>query len=482
MAFFALTDLVKHPAKFDCLKKPEILELEGLQMTPFHLLALFLFICAVLHTFSIHKIHDWARRLEARQAPGREEKKRPRSLGVQALFFLSEIEIVFAVWSIPLFLAITLFYNIGTAVEYMNTRDYTEALFIVVILTVTSTKPIVQIAERFIAYLAEKLGGNLSTWWLVLLTSGPILGSFVTEVGAMALSALLLSRQFYHYRPSLALSYATLALLFVNISVGGLLTDFASPAVLILAHCWHWTTLDMFIDFGWKSMIGIVFSNLLYYFYFRKEFASLDEMHRASGRSLIQPREHPSDTIPLWITCAHVFFIVWIVAASHYPAIFFAGFIVFLGFYRSTRGHQYALNLTRPLMVGIFLAGLVIHGGLQGWWVIKTLKDLTPLGVMGTAMAFTAFNDNAAISYLAILVPNWGDVYQYAVFTGVVAGGGLTVIANAPNPAGYVILKPYFPHGISPLRLFLAALIPTLILYILFYFLGPVFLEQTPTH
>lgn len=291
------------------------------------------------------------------------------------------------------------------------------------ILTVTATKPIVQMAERFIAWLAEKLGGALSTWWLVLLTVGPILGSFVTEVGAMALSALLLSRQFYHHRPSLALSYATLALLFVNISVGGLLTDFASPAVLILAHCWHWTTLDMFIDFGWKSVIGIILSNLLYYFYFRKEFAVLNETHRASGKTFVHRPEHPSDSIPGWITCAHVFFVVWIVTASHYPAIFFAGFILFLGFYRSTRGHQYALNLTRPLMVGIFLAGLVIHGGLQGWWVLKTLKGLTPLGVMGTAMTLTAFNDNAAISYLAILVPGWGDVYQYAIFTGVVAGG-----------------------------------------------------------
>lgn len=476
MTLFSLAQFLKHPAKFDCLKKTEVLQLEGLQFTPFHAVALFLFVCAVLHTLSVHKIHEWARKMETKQTPGREGHRRSRSIGVQILYFLSEIEIVFAVWSIPVFIAITFFYNMAVAVEYMNTRDYTEALFIVIILTVTSTKPIIQMAEHFIAYLAEKMGNSLSSWWLVLLTVGPILGSFVTEVGAMALCALLLSRQFYHYHPSPKLAYATLALLFVNISVGGLLTNFASPAVLILAHCWHWTTLDMFVDFGWKSTIGILLSNLLYFFYFRKEFAELNEKHRASGKCFIQLKEHPSDFIPNWITCAHVFFIVWIVAASHYPAIFFAGFILFLGFYHSTRGHQYALNLTRPLMVGIFLAGLVIHGGLQGWWVIKALKGLSPLGVMGTAMTLTAFNDNAAISYLAILVPNWGDIYQYAVFTGVVAGGGLTVIANAPNPAGYVILKPYFPQGISPLKLFLAALIPTLILYLLFYFLGPVFL------
>lgn len=478
MSFFSVAELLKHPAKLDCLKHPEVLQLEGLQFTPFHVVSLIIFICAVLHTLSVHKIHNWARNLEAKQLSMREGKRRPRSIIVQVLYFLSEIEIVFAVWSIPLFLAITAFYGMSLAVEYMNTRDYTEALFIVIVLAITSTKPIVRIAEQFIAYLATKMGGSLSAWWLVLLTVGPILGSFVTEVGAMALCALLLARQFYRHHPSRQLAYATLALLFVNISVGGLLTNFASPAVLILSHCWRWTTLDMLVDFGWKSIIGILISNLLYYFYFRKEFAVLNEKHRASGKLFVQPREHSSEYIPFWVTIAHVFFIVWVVAASHYPAIFFAAFILFLGFYHSTRDHQHSLNLVRPLMVGIFLAGLVIHGGLQGWWVLRALKGLSPLRVMGTAMTLTAFNDNAAISYLAILIPNWGDVFQYAVFTGVVAGGGLTVIANAPNPAGYVILKPFFPNGINPFRLFFAAFFPTMLLYLLFYFLGPVFLGQ----
>ncbi|HAB98590.1 MAG TPA: hypothetical protein DCE71_02060 [Parachlamydiales bacterium] len=479
MPLSTLPNIARHPAKFDCLKQPEVLQLEGLEFTPFHLITLILFVCAVLHTLSVHKIHQKARDMEAKQLSTKEARKSPRSLIVQGLYFLSEIEIIFAIWAIPLFITISLFYGLPVAVEYMNTRDYTEALFIVVILTITSTRPIVHMAEQFIAFLAKKMGGSLSVWWFTLLTVGPILGSFITEVGSMALCALLLSRQFYSYQPSPKLAYATLALLFVNISVGGLLTNFASPAVLVLAHCWDWTAGDMFFDFGWKAIIGILFSNLLYYLYFKKEFILLNAKQRSSGKLFITPI---SEAVPPWVIYAHVFFIFWIVAASHYPAIFFASFIVFLGFYHSTRDHQYSLNLVRPLMVGIFLAGLVIHGGLQGWWVIKALKGLTPLGVMGMAMTLTAFNDNTAISYLAILVPNWGDAYQYAVFTGVVAGGGLTVIANAPNPAGYVILKSHFPQGISPIRLFLAALIPTIILYALFYFLGPVFLDKLVTY
>ena len=47
---------------------------------------------------------------------------------------------------------------------------------------------------------------------------------------------------------------------------------------------------------------------------------------------------------------------------------------------------------------------------------------------------------------------------------GSVTGGGLTVIANAPNPAGFSILKGCFSDGsISPLRLLGAASIPTLV-------------------
>jgi hypothetical protein len=324
-----------------------------------------------------------------------------------------------------------------------------------------------------IAFVANSLGGSLSIWWFTLLTLGPILGSFITEVGSMALAALLLARQFYQHRPSHQLAYATIALLFVNVSVGGVLTNFASPAVLILSHCWHWTTMDVFMNFGWKAVLGILISNFLYWLYFRKEFALLNERHRASGQLFSDSSAESNAPIPAWITCIHILFIIWIVATSHYPAIFIASFILFLGFYHSTRSHQYTMHLIRPMMVGLFLAALVIHGGLQGWWVIKFLEGLTPLGVMGMAMSLTAFNDNAAISYLATLIPNWSEAYQYAVFTGVIAGGGLTVIANAPNPAGYVILRKYFEKGINPAKLFLAALIPTLILYFIFYIFGP---------
>jgi Na+/H+ antiporter NhaD/arsenite permease-like protein len=79
------------------------------------------------------------------------------------------------------------------------------------------------------------------------------------------------------------------------------------------------------------------------------------------------------------------------------------------------------------------------------------------------ATMLTAFNDNAAITYLSTLVPDLTPGLKYAVVAGAVAGGGLTIIANAPNPAGQSILKKYFRNGISPLYLLAAATAPTLI-------------------
>jgi hypothetical protein len=442
-----------------------VLALEELVYSPFHLTALILFACAVFHTLCVYKIEEWAVKWEMRRGK--------RTVPIQLLYFLSQVEVIFAFWVIPLFFAMCFFYDWEVALEYINTRDYTEPLFVVVILSLTATRPIIQAAEAAIKWCAKGLGGSLSAWWFVLLTLGPIMGSLITEAGSMALCALLLSRQFYSYVPSLKLAYATLALLFVNVSVGGVLTDFASPAVLVLAHCWNWTTWDMFADFGWKAALGIGISNLVYWLYFRKEIAQLG-LRRVEA---LQKEEPEEKAIPLWITLVHVLCIAWIVIVSHYPAVFIASFFFFIGFHQATRDHQYPIRLTHPMLVGLFLAGLVIHGGLQGWWVVSLLDGLSPLAVMGVAMSLTAFNDNTAISYLAALIPNWGELFEYAIFTGVIAGGGLTVIANAPNPAGYAILKHHFEGGIRPIKLFLAAVIPTLILYAVFYFFGPLFLR-----
>jgi predicted cation transporter len=151
------------------------------------------------------------------------------------------------------------------------------------------------------------------------------------------------------------------------------------------------------------------------------------------------------------------------VFTSHYPALFLGGFLFFLGFARATAPYQTRVELRGPLLVGFFLAGLVIHGGLQSWWIAPVLASLSEHKLYFGATILTAFNDNALITYLATLVPDLDDSLKRAVVEGAVTGGGLTVIANAPNPAGQSLLSRFFDGAILPLGLLLGALLPTLI-------------------
>tara|TARA_Y100001968_G_scaffold254574_1_gene240531 strand:- start:25 stop:675 length:651 start_codon:yes stop_codon:yes gene_type:complete len=175
--------------------------------------------------------------------------------------------------------------------------------------------------------------------------------------------------------------------------------------------------------------------------------------------------------IPWWITLVHIIFLAWTVFNAHYPALFIGGFLFFLGFVTLTKTHQNNVELKSPILVGFFLAGLITHGGLQGWWIAPVLGSLAEVQLMITATILTAFNDNAAITYLATLVPNLGEASKYAVVAGAVTGGGLTVIANAPNPAGQSILSRFFNNGVNPAFLAVAALVPTIIMGLCFMIL-----------
>jgi hypothetical protein len=270
----------------------------------------------------------------------------------------------------------------------------------------------------------------------------------------MTIAALLLAKQFYQLQPSRKLAYATLGLLFVNISIGGTLTHFAAPPVLMVAAAWHWDLAYMFTHFGWHALSGIVLSNGFYFLVFRSELLAL------SAPTAVASTE---ESIPWWVTGVHLGFLGFTVSMAHHPALFIGGFLFFLAFAQATAHHQSKVDLRSPLLVGFFLAGLVVHGGLQAWWIEPVLGRLGEKSLFAGATILTAFNDNALITYLATLVPGLTENLKFAVVAGAVTGGGLTVIANAPNPAGQSILSRYFPGGVSPLGLFLGALIPTLI-------------------
>ncbi len=438
---------------------------------PFNLVATGIFALAIVHTFLAPRFLALAHEVQHRADQRADSDARPRqpAFAAEILHLLGEVEVTFGLWTIVLLMALTAARGWETAKYYLNDGViYTEALFVFVIMALASTRPIVVLAERAMGRVAALGGRTPAAWWLATLTVGPLLGSLITEPAAMTICALLLSRQFFDLGPSRRLKYATLGLLFVNISIGGTLTHFAAPPILMVARPWGWDLMYVLTHFGWRTLLAVFSSALIYFVFFRRELGALaalppvvdtempDADAVAAGRGMLLP-------VPAWIIVVHATFMAWAVVNSHYPILFVGGFLFFLGFIKATSPYQAEMSLKSPLLVGFFLAGLVVHGGLQGWWIAPVLASLSETPLFFGSALLTAFNDNALITYLSTLVPNMSESAKLAVVEGAVTGGGLTVIANAPNPAGQAILGRFFGGAVAPLYLVAAALVPTLV-------------------
>jgi hypothetical protein len=385
-----------------------------------------LFALAVVHTFSVR----WLKHMGNQFAKG--------SVGENFFHLMAEVEVSFGLWAGVFIGYYFLSQGDEAAITYMETRQFREPAFVFVVMTVCSTKPILTAAERLIEGAANLLPFSKSTsFYISALAIGPLLGSFITEPAAMTLIALLLLERFYKRGISSSLKYATLGLLFVNVSIGGVLTPYAAPPVLMVADVWNWDLWYMLKNFGWKAVLAIALS---------------------VGFIV---RSFP---LPLWIIALHLLFLFLIVLSSHHMVIFMGIFLFFLGLVTATKEYQNPLKLRESLLVGFFLGGLVILGGMQRWWIEPVLTSLNAPSLFFSSIFLTAIQDNAALTYLGSQVPDLSEMAKQALVAGAIAGGGLTVIANAPNPAGYGILNSSFgSEGISPLRLLRAALMPTLI-------------------
>jgi len=429
---------------------------------PINGVATAIFLLAVIHTFFANSFRQAAHHLEHAHDARRKAQGLPPRLSFRAevLHFFGEVEVVFGLWGVALLAAISVTLDWTTAKHYITESvNFTEAMFVVVIMTMASTRPVVVFAQQALKVVASLGQHTPAAWWLTILTIGPLLGSFITEPAAMTICAMLLGRQFYAMQPSMRLRYATLGLLFVNVSIGGTLTHFAAPPVLMVAAPWGWDMAYMTTHFGWRAAIAIGVSNAIYFTVFRAELQALASVSSATEAD----DDDRGPATPWWVTAGHVAFLAFVVAQAHYPVLFIGAFLFFLGFAQSTAPYQSPIDLKPALLVGFFLGSLVIHGGLQGWWIAPVLGSLTEQPLFWSATLLTAFNDNALITYLSTLVPNLNDALKYAVVAGAVTGGGLTVIANAPNPAGQAILGRFFPEGISPGGLAAAAVVPTLV-------------------
>jgi hypothetical protein len=397
-----------------------------------------IFALAVLHTFSTKYFQHLAH---------------TSSTHAGLWHLLGEVEVVFGFWSFVLLIFLAFSTSSQQAIAYLEKQNFTEPLFVFVILTIAATRPILYFVGSVVNRITTLLPvPAVIARYFLCLAFIPLSGSFITEPAAMTLAALLLRDLYFNQNISTRFKYLTLAVLLVNISIGGVLTPYAAPPVLMVANKWGWDLSFMFSVFGWKAAIAVVINAFFVSLFFAKELKSLPTQKTKSTQ------------MPISLIVIHLLFLFATVVFSHHPVVFIGLFLFFLGFTHAYPEHQDKLLLKEGLLVGFFLAGLVVLGGLQQWWLEPLISNMNVSTLFFGAIGLTAITDNAALTYLGSLVSGISDSAKYALVAGAVTGGGLTVIANAPNPAGFAILKDCFDEqSISPLNLFLAALLPTVV-------------------
>ncbi|MEO8117806.1 MAG: putative Na+/H+ antiporter [Rhodoferax sp.] len=397
-----------------------------------------LFALAVIHTFSTKFFERLAHR-------------RPQHAGLWHL--LGEVEVVFGFWAMILMLFMFAVSGKQEATAYLESRNFVEPMFVFTIMVIAGTRPILQFAASIVMWVARfmPLDKGMAMYFLML-AFVPLLGSFITEPAAMTLAALMLRDTLFARQVSSKLKYVTIGVLFVNISIGGTLTPFAAPPVLMVAAKWNWDIWFMIANFGWKAAIAVAINAGSAMLLFRNELGAMGQQE-ASDES----------QVPLSVIFVHLLFLLGVVVFAHYPSVFMGLFLFFLGFTTAYERHQNPLILREALLVAFFLAGLVVLGGLQQWWLQPILMGMDATAVFFGATVMTAITDNAALTYLGSLVEGLSEEFKVALVAGAVTGGGLTVIANAPNPAGVAILRGSFEDKtIHPLGLLIAAIPPTL--------------------
>ncbi|KQP20355.1 putative Na+/H+ antiporter [Pseudorhodoferax sp. Leaf265] len=398
-----------------------------------------LFAIALAHTFAAKQFERLSHRF-------------PRHAGLFHL--LGEVEVVFGFWAMVLIAVLALAAGGPQALAYAESRNYTEPLFVFVVMVMAASRPVLRTVAALVDQAARlaPVPTPLASAWLGL-AAVPLFGSLVTEPAAMTIAALMLAPQIFRRDVPEGVKYLALGVLFVNVSIGGTLTSYAAPPVLMVAATWQWDSAFMLANFGWKAALAVLVNATVATFVLRR---FLGPQRPGTADAPAQAR------VPPTVVAVHLALLAGVVLSAHHPVVFLGLFLLFLGFTQAYAQHQSPLILKEALLVGFFLAGLVVLGGMQQWWLQPIVSGLEPLALFFGALGLTAVTDNAALTYLGSLIEGMSDQAKYMLMAGAVAGGGLTVIANAPNPAGVALLKRGFAdETVSIGALLLGALAPT---------------------
>ncbi len=407
---------------------------------PVEWVAAAIFGVALLHTFTAKYFEKLAHRL-------------PRHAGL--LHLLGEVEVVFGFWAIVLVLLMAVMSDGGEALAYAESRNYTEPLFVFVVMVIAGSRPVLQAVRALIAsgVRVMPVPAGVATAWLGL-AAVPLMGSLVTEPAAMTIAALMLAPVVFRSDVPEPPKYLALGVLLVNVSIGGTLTAYAAPPVLMVAATWNWDSGFMLAHFGWKAAAAVLFNATVAAFVLRRHLSM-----SINAPAVAPTAEH---SVPLVLIAVHLVLLAGVITMAHHPVAFLGLFLLFLGVAQAYERYQDPLLAKEALLVAFFLAGLVVLGGLQRWWLQPIVSALEPLQLFFGGLALTAVTDNAALTYLGSQITGISDGAKYMLVAGAVAGGGLTVIANAPNPAGLALLRRGFADGsVGAGGLLLGALGPT---------------------
>jgi hypothetical protein len=412
-------------------------------------IAAIIFAVALVHTFAAKQFERLAHRY-------------PKHAGLFHL--IGEVEVVFGFWAIVLVIAMALMSGGETALAYAESRNYTEPLFVFVVMVVAASRPVLTTVMWLVRVTARviPLSTPLATAWLGL-AAVPLLGSLVTEPAAMTIAALMLAPQIFRPEVPEPVKYLSIGVLFVNVSIGGTLTSYAAPPVLMVAATWQWDSAFMFATFGWKAALAVLVNATICAFVLRRHVIPASQQGGDAGAEAPTPNA---------VVAVHLALLAGVVLLAHHPVAFLGLFLMFLGFTQAYERYQSPLIIKEALLVAFFLAGLVVLGGMQSWWLQPIVSGLEPLALFLGSLGLTAITDNAALTYLGSQISGISSESKYLLVAGAVAGGGLTVIANAPNPAGVALLRRGFAdESIGAGELLLGAVVPTLVAASAFLFL-----------
>ncbi len=350
--------------------------------------------------------------------------------------YLSETELAFPFWGIIFLATVPLFSVLGWIdgsdsrnqfMELAGHLDFSEPALLFVILLVTNTPLVMRFASRaidgvadLVMQMASASRGEAS--YITSMIVGPLMGSLITEPAAMTVTALFLRDRFFNRRVSRRFKFMSFANLLVNVSIGGALTNFAAPPILMVRDAWGWSSNFVFFHFGLNAALAIVVNTGLCWFFLRGELRAVQGFPKESlndANGLILKKDSASTTRTS--------------QAAEQRAVRSLGSRLF-----------YLVNqfeFRSSLYVALFLAGVVVLGHQQAWWLRELVEGKSPFSLFLGSTVLTSVTDNAALTYLSTQIESLTPLMRHAVVAGSIAGGGISVVANAPNPIGFSILR-----------------------------------------